>query len=211
MTGGKGAILVVDDKETMLSLLQRILGTHHDVVVAGDSQQALEILGARSIDVVLTDVRMPGADGFELIRLVRQRWPATEVVMMTAYASIEAAVRAIREGAYDYLQKPFDPDEVALVVARALERKRENEHGRRPSAGAAEAEGDLALLSYKDAVNLARERMSHDYLTALLRTFKGNVTQAADRAGIERESLHRLLRRYGVSADSFREGDAEEP
>jgi DNA-binding NtrC family response regulator len=207
MTDQKGAILVVDDRDTMLSLLQRILA-HHDVTVASDGQRALEILGTRSFDVVLTDVRMPGADGFQVVRLVKERWPTTEVVMMTAYASIEAAVEAIRQGAYDYLQKPFDPDEVALVVARALGRKRQNEHARHPSAVA--VDGDLALLSYKDAVNLARERMSHDYLTALLRTFKGNVTQAADRAGIERESLHRLLRKYGVSADSFREGDSEE-
>jgi two-component system response regulator HydG len=67
---------------------------------------------------------MPGADGFEVLRAVKARAPETEVVMMTAYATVADAVEAMKQGAYDYLQKPFDPDDASLVVARALERKR---------------------------------------------------------------------------------------
>ena len=108
-TTTKGRVLLVDDKETMLSLLARILGDSHAVTTASDGATALNMLGAQEFDVVLTDVRMPGADGFAVVRAVKRLWPATEVVMMTAFASIESAVEAIKLGAYDYLRKPFDP------------------------------------------------------------------------------------------------------
>ncbi len=122
---GRPAVLVVDDKENMLKLLSRILGDAYAVTTAGDGERALALLASREFDVVVTDIQMPGADGFAVLREVKRRAPATEVVLMTAYASIPKAVEAMREGAYDYLTKPFDPDEVALVVARALERRRQ--------------------------------------------------------------------------------------
>jgi DNA-binding NtrC family response regulator len=123
MSAGRAKVLVVDDKENMLRLLQRMLGEHHDVTIANDGAVALGLLSAQEFDLVLTDIRMPGADGFEVVKFIKERHPDTEVVMMTAYASVEAAVEAIKRGAYDYLQKPFDPDDVMLVVARALERR----------------------------------------------------------------------------------------
>jgi DNA-binding NtrC family response regulator len=218
MTTARARILLVDDKETMLSLIAKILG-EHEVTTAADGPEALALLAQQEFDLVLTDVRMPGADGFAVVRAVKRQWPATEVIMMTAFASVEAAVEAIKLGAYDYLQKPFDPDDVSLVVARALERRRigaasdpSTRPGSRAVADLAAApeeplEGaELASLSYKAAVNLARDRISREYLIALLQSFRGNVTQAAERAGIERESLHRLLKRYALRAESYRDG-----
>jgi DNA-binding NtrC family response regulator len=199
MTSPPARILVVDDKENIRALLRDILGGQHQVTVSADGAEALETLQAGAFELVLTDVRMPGLDGFTLVRQVKQRWPATEVVMMTAYASIPSAVEAMREGAYDYLQKPFDPDDVMLVVTRALARQRE-----RAAAPAAVPEPPLAALSYREALASARDRGSHAYLTALLRAFGGNVSRAAEQAGLERESLHRLLRRHGINADQFR-------
>ncbi len=117
------SVLVVDDKENMLKLFSRILGDSYAVTTAGDGERALALVASREFDVVVSDIQMPGADGFAVLREVKRRWPATEVVLVTAYASIPKAVEAMREGAYDYLAKPFDPDEVALVVARALERR----------------------------------------------------------------------------------------
>ena len=121
---GKARILVVDDKGTMLELLVRILGDGYDVITASDGVGALSLINSRPLDLVLTDIRMPGADGFEVLKATKASAPGTEVVLMTAYASIAKAVEAIKEGAYDYIQKPFDPDELNLIVARALERKR---------------------------------------------------------------------------------------
>ena len=206
MTVERGRILIVDDKDNMRALLRDILARRHDVVLAADGPEALGQLEADRFEVVLTDVRMPGVDGFELVRLIKERWPLTEVVMMTAFASVPSAVEAIRQGAYDYIQKPIDPDDVDLVVTRALERHRERatERHKGPTSGPPSMQ-ELAALSYREALASARDRGSHEYLSALLRTFGGNVSRAAERAGLERESLHRLLRRHGIQAGTFRD------
>lgn len=119
----RARVLVVDDKENMLKLFEKILGEHYELTCASDGRQALVQIGSQVFDVVVTDIRMPGADGFEVLRAVKQLSPDTEVILMTAHASVEKAVEAIKEGAFDYIQKPFEPDDVSLVVARALERK----------------------------------------------------------------------------------------
>jgi two-component system response regulator AtoC len=113
----------------------------------------------------------------------------------------------MRQGAYDYLEKPFDPDDVALVVTRALERHRERSAARQapPQASRSPSEEELAALSYRQVLASARDRSSREYLSALLRAFGGNVSRAAERAGLERESLHRLLRRHGVQPGAFRD------
>src|SRR5512133_3246889 len=117
-------VLVVDDKENMLKLFGRILSDGFAVRTASDGARALALIGTEEFDVVVTDIRMPGAGGFEVLQAVKARAPATEVVMMTGYATVGDAVQAMKMGAYDYLEKPFDPDAAALVVARAAERKR---------------------------------------------------------------------------------------
>ena len=119
-----GRILLVDDKEPILELLARILGDAYDLTLASDGMRALALIGATDFDVVISDIRMPGADGFEVLRAVKTRAPETEIVLITAFASVPKAVEAMRLGAFEYLQKPFDPDQVALVVARAIENKR---------------------------------------------------------------------------------------
>jgi DNA-binding NtrC family response regulator len=212
MTVDRGRVLVVDDKANMRLLLRDILSARHEVRLAGDGAAALALLDGEEADVVLTDVRMPGVDGFELAQIVKSRWPTTEVVLMTAHATVSAAVEAMRQGAYDYIEKPFDPDDVSLVVARALERRRERAAAARAVAVESAAGSrtppprDLAELSYREALAAARDRGSRDYLTALLTAFNGNVSRAAAKAGLERESLHRLLRRHGIRAEEFREG-----
>jgi DNA-binding NtrC family response regulator len=211
MSSARGHILIVDDNENMRALLRDILAPQHDVELAADGSAARAQLEMQRFELVLTDVRMPGLDGFEIIRLVKERWPVTEVVMMTAFASVPAAVEAMRQGAYDYIEKPFDPDDVGLVVRRALGRHRERATTQSASPQASSStltsssDGDLAALSYREALASARDRGSREYLSALLKAFEGNVSRAAERAGLERESLHRLLRRHGVQADAFRQ------
>jgi DNA-binding NtrC family response regulator len=120
----RARILVVDDKENMLKLFERILGEAHEVTTASDGQRAISLIAAQEFDLVVTDLKMPNADGFEVLRVAKSRAPDTEVIIMTAYATVPDAVDAMKQGAYDYLQKPFDPDDASLVVARALERRR---------------------------------------------------------------------------------------
>lgn len=207
MTEERSRILIVDDKDNMRALLRDILSPRYEVDLAVDGPAALAAMAAKGVEVVFSDVRMPEMDGFELVRLIKERWPRTEIVMMTAFGSIPAAVKAMRLGAYDYIQKPFDPDDVGLVVARALERQREREAATTRSLNAASppTPEEIANLSYREALASARDRGSREYLSALLKAFGGNVSRAAERAGLERESLHRLLRRHGIDANVFRE------
>jgi DNA-binding NtrC family response regulator len=120
----RSRVLVVDDKENIVRLLERVLGESHEVTTAQDGQRAISLIASREFDVVVTDLRMPGADGFEVLRVAKARAPRTEVIMMTAFATVQDAVTAMKKGAFDYLPKPFDPDDASLVVARALERRR---------------------------------------------------------------------------------------
>ena len=117
-------VLVVDDKENMLKLFSKILSDGYELSTASDGGRALALVASETFDVVVTDIRMPGADGFEVLKAVKARAPSTEVVMMTGYAAVTDAVQAMKQGAYDYLEKPFDPDAAALVIQRAAERKR---------------------------------------------------------------------------------------
>jgi two-component system response regulator AtoC len=117
-------VLVVDDKENMLKLFARILAEGYRLTTAADGARALSLVATEEFDVVVTDIRMPGAGGFEVLEAVKARAPSTEVIMMTGYGTIADAVQAMKLGAYDYLEKPFDPDAAAMAVARAAEHKR---------------------------------------------------------------------------------------
>jgi DNA-binding NtrC family response regulator len=115
-------ILIVDDEKnirTHLSSFVAKLG--HRAIVAEDGTHALAVLAKEPIDVVFSDVRMAGVDGMTLLRETRRRWPDALVILMTAYATVAGAVEAMRDGAHDYLVKPFSLDEAEVVLARALE------------------------------------------------------------------------------------------
>jgi DNA-binding NtrC family response regulator len=117
-------ILVVDDKETMRSLFERIL-PDHQVSTASDGARALAMIDAdRPYDVIVSDIRMPGMDGLALLKEVKRVQPETEVILMTAYAEVGDAVEAMKAGAMDYLVKPFDPDDAIAVVERAIEKRK---------------------------------------------------------------------------------------
>ncbi len=116
-------ILVVDDKPNIRQLFAKILRELGTVVTADDGRLALALLEESRFDVVLSDIRMPELDGHALLAEVRRRANPPEVILMTAYATVESAVEALRHGAFDYLAKPFDPDEARAVVGRALEKR----------------------------------------------------------------------------------------
>ncbi len=116
-------ILVVDDDASMRRVIEFTLAEHYQVRVAENGKQALELLSAEPVDLVITDVRMPCMDGMELLRRIRQDFSGVLVILLTAYGSIDAAVEAVKSGAYDYLTKPFNPEELKLVVGKALEHR----------------------------------------------------------------------------------------
>ncbi len=119
-------ILVADDEEGLREFLREVLEIDgHAVVTAPDGDAAARALDAEAFDVLVTDLKMPGRDGLSLVRKVKAEQPDVEVLVMTAYATVETAVEAMKLGAFDYLQKPIpSPDTLLMMVSRALERRR---------------------------------------------------------------------------------------
>ncbi|MBU1195279.1 MAG: sigma-54 dependent transcriptional regulator [Proteobacteria bacterium] len=117
-------ILAVDDEKDMTRLLQRSLEPEIDcrVTVAFSGKMALDILEQGSFDLMICDIRMPEMDGFELLDKVKDIYPDLTVVMLTAFGNIESAVTAVKKGAYDFIPKPFDQDEIIFRIKKALER-----------------------------------------------------------------------------------------
>lgn len=119
------SVLVVDDDRTACRLLQEVMAKEGYQVEASESgREALEKAERSTFDIALSDIRMPDLDGLELLKILKRISPETIVIMMTAFGSIETAIEAIQQGAYDYISKPFKLDEVKLTVRRALEHKR---------------------------------------------------------------------------------------
>jgi len=121
----KTKILVVDDEEVVrLSHIRTLASTHCNVEVVRDGGEALRVMEQRVADVVLLDLRMPGMDGMAVLKTIKQRWPETEVVIITGYPTVETAKEAVRLGAYDYLAKPVGPDDVINVANGAMTQKK---------------------------------------------------------------------------------------
>ncbi|NDY43163.1 sigma-54-dependent Fis family transcriptional regulator [Dissulfurirhabdus thermomarina] len=114
-------ILIVDDDRSLREFLEILFAKEgYEVLCAASGEAALDLLGRRRVNVVLSDVRMPGMDGVDLLRRIKARTPDVPVILITAFASMDSAVAAMKEGAFDYLTKPFRIDEIREVVAQAL-------------------------------------------------------------------------------------------
>lgn len=133
----KGQILLVDDEEIVLRSCQRILrGEPYDIDVANDGLTALGMLGEKEYDVLILDIMMPKMDGIEVLRRVKESRPEIEVLMITGLNEIGTAVKAMKLGAFDYLPKPFEPDDLRRQVARAFERRNRMQQGQDSGDGA---------------------------------------------------------------------------
>jgi two-component system NtrC family response regulator/two-component system response regulator HydG len=121
----QGRIVVIDDEVNAATALETLLREDgYEVARAGDGRSGLALLEQMDADVVLTDLRMPGMDGIELLARIKEIRPQTMVLLMTAYGTVKTAVRAMKMGAEDYLGKPIDVDELEIVLKRVLEKKR---------------------------------------------------------------------------------------
>ena len=126
------SVLIVDDEESMRHLLSLILRDRgYEVRAVSSGEDALKELRARDYDLVLSDVRMPGMDGLALLREALRLQPELTFIVMSAYGSHDTAVEAMKAGAYDYIGKPFKPDDVVLVLRKAEERQRLSRENRR--------------------------------------------------------------------------------
>mgnify|MGYP001382287693 CR=1 FL=1 len=252
MTQDARTVLVVDDEESMRYFLCKTLRREgYDVVEAPDGPAAIATAHARAPDVALVDVRMPGMDGVALMRALRATLPRLPVILMTAYGSVENALQAMKQGASDYVTKPFRVDEIRTAVAKAL--RTDGAPTRPPTIrDVAPAADEPPLPVPPSAVapraaarvetpprGLAaylRERVAERGLPAppetqtgdlglrevvrltellyadeLLRLTGGNVSRAAEIAGITRPNMHRKVTDLGLSADAYRVRGDERP
>jgi len=123
----KARILVVDDEKIVLKSCERILSEEeYDVQTVLTSAEGLQRLNNETFDIVLTDLKMPEINGMEILKRVMESYLDIVVIMMTGYSTVRTAVAAMKLGAYDYIPKPFTPEELVEAVDRALEKKRQN-------------------------------------------------------------------------------------
>lgn len=121
----KDIILVVEDKDSMAAMINRTLSAEgYEVVLANNGDDAVKAFIQGRFDLVLTDLKLPGRDGLEVLKLIRKDNPMIPVIVMTAFGSIEVAVEAMKMGASDFITKPFDVDHLILIIRRALEHQR---------------------------------------------------------------------------------------
>jgi len=149
----KGSVLVVDDDQSALESIREILlREDHQVAVARNAEEALEMLRAEDYGVVLTDLRMPGMDGMDLLRTIKALRPEAEVVIMTAFGTIERAVEAMREGAYDFVTKPLKRPLLVRSVGRALEKASLQAENRQLRAELDAISGERTLIGNSPAM-----------------------------------------------------------
>ncbi len=131
-------VLIVEDEANMRRVLRALLRSDgYEILEAGDGAEALARIDEHHVDVVVTDLKMPRMNGLELLEAARREHPRLPIVLLTAFGTIGSAVEALKQGAFDYLTKPFDPEEVRQVVAKAA-----RTHALDDREASADADGD---------------------------------------------------------------------
>jgi two-component system response regulator AtoC len=153
------SILVADDEASIRHVLTLVLGEKgYEVRAVADGEEALRELSSRPYDVLLCDVRMPKLDGLALLRAALAKWPELTVIVMSAYGSPDLALEAVAAGAYDYVQKPFKPEEMALALKKAEERQRLVSENRRLRQGTSLAPLER-LMGESDGIQMVRRQI----------------------------------------------------
>ena len=146
------AVLIVDDEKNILLTVSQSLETLHlEVDTAMNGEDALAKLKGRDFGLILLDLRMPGMDGMEVLRRVREIRPDIQIIIITAYGTIELAVEAMRLGAVDFIQKPFTPEEIRDLVSRVLDREKLDEQ---------------KAADYGSSIELAKRSVGHRHFAA---------------------------------------------
>ena len=182
------AVLVVDDKSNMLRLMTKVLRDVAQVHTADSGAAALAVLDAEHVDVVLCDMRMPDLSGLDVLLASKARQPQARFILMTAYATVETAVSALKDGAFDYLTKPFEPEEAKATVLRAL-------HSVRPRSGV--AEGDEILPGVH-----ARSRMMTELAAVVRQIAPTDISVlVSGEPGTGKETVARAIHRLSAHDD----------
>jgi len=125
----KERVLVIDDELAPRESIRMVLKDKYAVSTAGGAIEGLDMLSNDPFDLVVMDIKMPRMDGITALQEIKKKYPDTEVILLTAYASLETAKAATRYGAFDYLLKPFDKDDILMVIEKGLAKKRSKSCG----------------------------------------------------------------------------------
>ena len=192
-------VLVVDDETNMRHMLSAFLMKHGYIVEqAADGAAALTLLGERDFDYILSDVRMHGMNGLELLTRIGKKGSAATVIMMSAYGTAELAIEAMKQGAYDYISKPFQLDEVLLVLRKAQERERLRRENRR-------LKEELQALDTESAftgmIGVSSSMRAVFQLSAKVAKFDATVLVTGE-SGTGKELIARGIHRLGKGEDA---------
>lgn len=188
-------ILVADDDEIARDVIQSLLTREgYSIVTAKDGLDALRVLRIEDISIVITDLRMPGADGIEVLKQALRVKPDMAVIILTAYGTLDTTLEAIKEGAYDYLTKPFKGQEIIFVVERAYKRELLLHENRDLTKQLRDTYRDIELL--KTIVDKGNPDITASWIERIERLKTMNVL-SEDESQILRE---RLIRGHGQGA-----------
>jgi len=191
----KARILVVDDERSMQEFLEIFFRSEgYDVVTTGEVDTALLHLENDDFDVIISDIQMPERSGIELLHAARDITPEAVVIMITAFASTETAISAMKEGAYDYVTKPFKVDELRIVVEKALEKKQLSSENRRLRKELRSQTRDRSIIGNSSAIRRVSE------LIAQVADSKANVLISGE-SGTGKEIVARAIHRGGTRSD----------
>ncbi|MCD5390469.1 sigma-54 dependent transcriptional regulator [candidate division NPL-UPA2 bacterium] len=203
-----GKILVVDDEENMRKSLKALLGTEgYEVRTASSGEEAIRVAGDEVFPLLITDLRLDGMDGMDAYRAIKERSPRTLAIIITGHASLKSAIEAIRLGAYDYLVKPFKPEEILLTVRRASEHQQlveENVHLQGELGEKFGFNNIVAKSTPMEEVFQLMRKVAPSSVTVLLRGESGTGKELVARA-IHYNSPRKEKRFIGVSCGALPE------
>jgi len=180
------SILAVDDELHMLRLLEQLIGkrTPHRIVTTHNALEVPALLEAEEFDVIITDLRMPGLSGMDILRFVRENKRIEEVIMITAFGTMESAAEALSLGVFDYITKPFKKERLLTAIELAMEQRDLCCH----------AAGFVDLLRQKPYIE-AEKNFRWAYLTGLSAELSGDRQLMATQSGISVEEIEKILSR----------------
>ena len=178
-------ILAVDDELHMLKLLERIITekTPYPIVTTNNSLEVPALLEKDRFDLIITDLKMPGLDGMDLLRLIKEKGRPEEVIIITAFGSLESAIEALSRGVFDYITKPFKKEQIIFTVDRAMRWQKLKQEAAR-----------MDEIFRREPFEAARQAFQTEYLRRLIERCGGKETEAAARSGLGPEAVAAALR-----------------
>jgi DNA-binding NtrC family response regulator len=176
----KHQILAVDDEPHMLRLLERIISekTPHQITTVSNSLEVPQLLSERTFDLIITDLKMPGMDGIDILKHVREHDRPEEVIIMTAFGSLDSAIEALQQGVFDYITKPFKKEQIMFTIDRAIRWQQIRQEAQR-----------LGEVFDAEPYGRAKEAFDKEYLRRLAIRSGGDPGEMARRSGLPDEII----------------------